>query len=156
MQNNAKASILQQHINKCKEILAKNNPKEAAEIIETIGRAYYYENDDFGIRPAYDKFGNTIYESNENLKNLKCLVVQMEIRLGQWTDECNAKQPQDKSLTINSIRLGGNNKITNSKISNEIVNIKNPNHKASILKQVIVGIIVSVVAGIILFYFGIK
>ena len=54
------------------------------------------------------------------------------------------------------IYLGGNNKITNSKISNEIVNIKNPNHKASILKQVIVGIIVSVVAGIILFYFGIK
>ena len=153
---NAKAETLQRHINKCKEILAKNNPKEAAETIETIGRAYYYENDDFGIRPAHDKIGNTIYESSENLKNLKCLIMQMEIRLGQWTDEHNTKQIQDKSPTINNIQLGNNNKITNSKISNEIVDIKTPNRKVYMLKEVIMGIIVAVVAGIILFYLGIK
>ena len=152
-----KIEILQQHINECKEILTKNNPKEAAETIETIGRAYYYENDDFNIRPAHDKIGNTIYESSENLKNLKCLIAQMEIRLGQWVDEHNAKHAQEKSSsTINNIQLGNNNKIINSKISNKIVDTKNSNHKVSMIRQIIVGVIATIVAGVILFYLGIK
>lgn len=148
-----KIGILQQHINECKEILAKNNPKEAAEI---IGRAYYYENDDFGIRPAHDKFGNTIYESSENLKNLKCLIAQMEIRLGEYIDENSIQTQEKSSSTINNIQLGNNNKIINSNINNEIVDTKNSNHKISMIRQIIVGVIVAIVAGVILFYLGIQ
>ncbi|MGX3043726.1 hypothetical protein [Helicobacter sp. T3_23-1056] len=151
-----KIGILQKHINECKEILAKNNPKEAAEIIETIGRAYYYENDDFGIRPAHDKFGNTIYESSENLKNLKCLITQMEIRLGEYIDENSIQTQEKSSSTINNIQLGNNNKIINSNINNEIVDTKNSNHKISMIRQIIVGVIVAIVAGVILFYLGIQ
>ena len=43
----SKIEILQQHINECKEILAKNNPKEAAEQIEMICTAYYYGGEEF-------------------------------------------------------------------------------------------------------------
>lgn len=120
----AKVEQLRKHIDECKNILAKDNPKEAAEIIETIGRAYYYENDDFVIRPAYDKFGNTIYESNENLKNLKCLIVQMEVRLGQWADEYNIQQKQNDNNAINSININNQNNNTASATINQNINLK--------------------------------
>lgn len=90
----AKVEQLRKHIDECKSILAENNPQKAAEQIEIIGQAYYNEDMDFGIRPTYDKFGNTIYETSENLKKLKCLITQMEFKLAQWADEYNIQQSQ--------------------------------------------------------------
>lgn len=125
----AKVEQLRKHIDECKSILAENNPRIAAEQIEIIGQAYYNEDMDFGIRPTYDKFGNTIYETSENLKKLKCLITQMEFKLAQWADEYNIKQICTNSPIINNIQLGSENKISNSNIGNNI-NIKNPKEKS--------------------------
>lgn len=154
----ARVKSLQRHIDECKNVLAENNPRKAAEKIETIGKAYYNENMDFGIRPAYDKFGNTIYESTENLKNLECLIIQMEIKLGQWTDKHKIQQAHTESpSTINTTQIGNNNTVTKSNIGNTIINTKIKNHKDdSMFSQIVVGVIILVIAGAILFYLGIK
>lgn len=90
----AKVEQLKKHIDECKSILAKNNPQKAAEQIDKIYLAYYCGGEEFWIKPAHDEKGNVIYESNENLENLKCLIAQMEVRLGQWADEYNIQQSQ--------------------------------------------------------------
>ena len=56
----------------------------------------------------------------------------------------------------NNIKIGSNNKIINSKISNKIVDTKNSNHKVSMIRQIVVGVIATIVAGVILFYLGFK
>lgn len=100
----AKVEQLRKHIDECKSILTENNPQKATEQIYKICSAYYYGGEEFWIKPAHDEKGNVIYESNENLENLKCLIAQMEVRLGQWADEYNIKQSQ---LTYNEKQKQG-------------------------------------------------
>lgn len=100
----AKVEQLRKHIDECEKVLAENNPRIAAEQIYKICSAYYYGGEEFWIKPAHDEKGNVIYESNENLENLKCLIAQMEVRLGQWADEYNIKQSQ---LTYNEKQKRG-------------------------------------------------
>ena len=121
----ARAERLKQHIDECKEVLAENNPQKAAKKVETMGRAYYNEKIDFGIKPIYDKFGNIIYESAENLKNLECLIIQMEIMLGQWIDEYNIKQLELDSMQ----KQKDNNNSTNA------INISNTNTANATINQ---------------------
>lgn len=126
-----KAKQLRKHIDECEEVLAENNPRKAAEQIEMICQAYYCGGEEFSIKPAFDKMGNIIYESDENLENLKCLIKQMEVRLGQWADEYNTQQNElqlklieKQNNATNSININHQNNNTANAIINQNINLE--------------------------------
>lgn len=55
----------------------------------------------------------------------------------------------------NNIQIGSKAKISNSNISNN-AKTQSINHKESMLKQILIGVAIAVIAGVVLWYLGIR
>lgn len=58
-------------------------------------------------------------------------------------------------MTKNNIQIGSKAKISNSDISNN-ARTQSINHKESMLKQILIGVVIAVIAGVVLSYLGVK
>ncbi len=58
-------------------------------------------------------------------------------------------------MTKNNIQIGSKAKISNSNISNN-ARTQSINHKESMLKQILIGVVIAVIAGVVLSYLGVK
>lgn len=58
-------------------------------------------------------------------------------------------------MTKNNIQIGSKAKISNSNISNN-ARTQSINHKESMLKQILIGVVIAVMAGVVLSYLGVK
>lgn len=58
-------------------------------------------------------------------------------------------------MTKNNIQIGSKAKISNSNISNN-ARTQSINNKESMLKQILIGVVIAVIAGVVLSYLGVK